>query len=321
MTRTGTIAPMRAATIRDGTIAVEEHPDPVPGNSDLLVRVRGAGLNGADVHQLKGRYPAPPGAPQDIPGLELAGEVVECGPGVQRFEVGDRVMSIVAGGGQAELAVVHERTAMPVPEELDWEAAGGVPEVFTTAHDALFTQAGLRTGERLLVHGGAGGVGMAAVQLGQMAGARVTATVRNPELRKRIDALDVHAIDPEGFEEHGPFDVVLELVGGPNMPGNLAALATCGRIAVIGVGAGAKTELNLGIMMAKRATIHASTLRARPLEDKAATARCVERSVLPGFASGDLSVPVCATYPLEAVAEAYERFQAGGKLGKIVLTP
>jgi len=312
---------MRAATIRDGTIAVEEHPDPVPGNSDLLVRVRGAGLNGADVHQLKGRYPAPPGAPQDIPGLELAGEVVECGPGVQRFEVGDRVMSIVAGGGQAELAVVHERTAMPVPEELDWEAAGGVPEVFTTAHDALFTQAGLRTGERLLVHGAAGGVGMAAVQLGQMAGARVTATVRNPDLRKRIDALDVHAIDPEGFEEHGPFDVVLELVGGPNMPGNLAALATGGRIAVIGVGAGAKTELNLGILMAKRATIHASTLRARPLEDKAATARCVERSVLPGFVSGDLSVPVCATYPLDAVADAYERFQAGGKLGKIVLTP
>jgi NADPH:quinone reductase-like Zn-dependent oxidoreductase len=312
---------MRAATIRDGSIAVEEHPDPVPGDSDLLVRVRGAGLNGADMLQLKGRYPAPPGAPADIPGLELAGEVVECGPGVQRFEPGDRVMSIVAGGGQAELAVVHERTAMPIPEELDWDAAGGVPEVFTTAHDALFTQAGLRAGERLLVHGGAGGVGMAAVQLGQMAGARVTATVRNPDLRARIDALDVKAIDPEGFEEHGPFDVVLELVGAPNMPGNVAALATGGRIAVIGIGGGAKAELNLQALMGKRARIHASTLRARPLEEKAATARCVERSVLPGFTSGDLSVPVCATYPLDAVAEAYERFQAGGKLGKIVLLP
>ena len=312
---------MRAATIRDGSIAVEEHPDPVPGDSDLLVRVHGAGLNGADILQLKGRYPAPPGAPQDIPGLELAGEVVECGPGVQRFEPGDRVMSIVAGGGQAELAVVHERTAMPVPEELGWDAAGGVPEVFTTAHDALFTQAGLRTGERLLVHGAAGGVGMAAVQLGQMAGARVTATVRNPENRARIDALDVHAIDPEGFEEHGPFDVILELVGAPNMPGNVASLATGGRIAVIGVGAGAKAELPLQVLMSKRARIHASTLRARPLEDKAATARCVERSVLPGFVTGDLVVPVAATYPLDAVADAYERFEAGGNLGKIVLLP
>ena len=312
---------MRAATIRDGSIAVEEHPDPVPGDSDLLVRVRGAGLNGADIMQLKGRYPAPPGAPQDIPGLELAGEVVACGPGVQRFEPGDRVMSIVAGGGQAELAVVHERTAMPVPPELEWEAAGGVPEVFTTAHDALFTQAGLRAGERLLVHGAAGGVGMAAVQLGQMAGARVTATVRDPAAREHIAALGVNALEPEGFEEHGPFDVILELVGGPNLPGNVAALATGGRIVVIGIGGGAKSELDLRGLMGKRGSIHASTLRSRPLEEKALTARYVERSVLPGFTSGDLSVPVCATYPLDAVADAYERFQAGGKLGKIVLLP
>jgi NADPH:quinone reductase len=312
---------MRAATIRDGSVTVAEHPDPRPQAGEILVRVRAAGLNGADMLQVAGRYPPPAGIPADIPGLELAGEVVECGDGVERFEPGDRVMALVGGAAQAELAVIHERLAMPVPDELDWDAAGGVPEVFTTAHDALFTQAGLTVGERLLVHGGAGGVGMAAVQLGQMAGARVTATVRDPELRKRIDALDVKAIDPEGFEQHGPFDVVLELVGGPNMPGNLAALASGGRIAVIGIGAGAKTELNLGLLMGKRARIHGSTLRARPLEDKAATARLVERAVLPGFVSGDLSVPVCATYPLDAVAEAYERFQAGGKLGKIVLLP
>jgi NADPH2:quinone reductase len=311
---------MRAATIRDGQVAVAEHPDPEPQAGELLIRVRAAGLNGADMLQLAGRYPAPPGAPSDIPGLELAGEVVECGRGVARFEPGDRVMAIVAGGGQAELAVVHESVAMPVPEELDWTAAGGVPEVFTTAQDALFDQANLVLGERLLVHGAAGGVGMAAVQLGVMAGARVTATVRDAHAREQIGALGVQAIEPEGFAAYGPFDVVLELIGAPNLAEDLQALAMRGRVVVIGVGAGARAEIDLRMLMGKRGSIHASTLRARSLEDKAIAARAVERAVLPGFASGDLSVPVTATFPLEEVAAAYERFEAGGKLGKIVLT-
>jgi NADPH:quinone reductase len=310
---------MRAATIRDGEIAVQEHPDPRPQSGELLVRVRAAGLNGADMHQLAGGYPAPPGFPQDIPGLELAGEVVETGDGVERFELGDRVMAITGGGGQAELAVINERLAMPVPDELDWIAAGGTPEVFFTAHDALFTQAGLMVGERLLVHGAAGGVGMAAVQLGTMAGARVTATVRHDHAREQIAALGVHAIAPEGFEDEGPFDVILELVGGPNMAGNLQALAMRGRIAVIGISAGAKAELDLRMLMGKRGSIHASTLRARSLEDKALAARAVERHVLPGFDSGDLSVPVTAAFALDDAAAAYDRFKEGGKLGKIVL--
>jgi NADPH2:quinone reductase len=266
-----------------------------------------------------GAYPAPPGSPADIPGLELAGEVAAVGPGAERFAEGDRVMGVVGGGGQAELALVHERAAMPVPEELDWTAAGGVPEAFTTAHDALFTQAGLTVGERVLVHGAAGGVGMAAVQLATMAGARVSATVRDAAAREQIAALGVLALEPDGFEEYGPFDVVLELVGAPNLPGDLAALAELGRICVIGVSAGAKVELNLLALMGKRARIHGSLLRARSLEDKADAARRVERSVLPGFASGDLSVPVTATFPLDAVADAYARFAAGAKLGKIVL--
>jgi NADPH2:quinone reductase len=310
---------MRAATVRDGSIAVEEHPDPVPETGELLVRVRAAGLNGADMMQLAGRYPAPPGAPQDIPGLELAGEVAEVGRSVTRFEPGDRVMAVVAGGGQAELAVVHESAAMPVPDGLEWPAAGGIPEVFTTAHDAVFTQARLQLGERLLVHGAAGGVGMAAVQLGTMAGARVTATVRDEHAREQIAALGVHAIAPEGFEEEGPFDVILELVGGPNLAGDLQALAMRGRIVVIGISAGAKAEIDLRTLMGKRGSIHASTLRARSLEDKAQAARAVERHVLPGFGAGDLSVPVTATFPLDEAPAAYERFKAGGKLGKIVL--
>ena len=311
---------MRAVTIRDTLLSVEQHPDPVASGGDVLVRVRAAGINGADIHQRKGRYPAPPGSPQDIPGLELAGEVVAIGVGVLRFAPGDRVMGIVGGGGQAELAVVHERQLMPVPAALDWTAAGAVPEAFTTAHDALFTQAGLVAGERLLVHGGAGGVGTAAIQLARSAGARVHATVRSAELRESVAELGATVLDPAQFAEHGPFDVILELVGAPNMPGNLAALATCGRIAVIGIGAGAQAELNLGLLMAKRARIHGSTLRPRPLEEKAITARALERSVLPLFESGALRVPIAATYPLAQAAEAYERFEAGGKLGKIVLT-
>src|SRR5918997_2378778 len=165
---------MRAATIVDGNLEIREHPDPEPGAGQVLVRVRAAGLNGADILQRKGGYPAPPGSPPDIPGLELAGGVAALGEGATRFAEGDRVMAIVGGGGQAELAVVHERQLMPVPGALDWPATGGVPEVFTTAHDALFTQCGLRAGGRLLVHGGAGGVGTAAVQLGASAGGRGT---------------------------------------------------------------------------------------------------------------------------------------------------
>jgi putative PIG3 family NAD(P)H quinone oxidoreductase len=311
---------MRAVTISDESVVVREHPDPEPAKNEILVRVRAAGLNGADILQRAGRYPAPPGSSQDIPGLELAGEVAAVGPGVERFSEGDRVMAIVGGGGQAELAVVHERAAMPVPEALDWPAAGGFPEVFTTAHDALFTQAGLCAGESLLVHGAAGGVGTAAIQLGSALGARVTATVRREEARPEVEKLGATVIAPEGFEEHGPFDVILELVGAPNLGANVKALATQGRIAVIGIAAGAKGEINLAALMGKRGTLHASTLRARPLEEKAIAQRLVERHVLPLVQAGQVRVPVAATYPLDDVAAAYERFTSGGKLGKIVLT-
>lgn len=310
---------MRAATIRDGEVLVEEHPDPEPGKGEVLVRVRAAGINGGDLHQRAGRYPAPPGWPPDIPGMELAGEVVDRGPAAERFEEGDRVCSLVGGGGQAELAVVHERVAMPVPGRLDWPEAGGFAEVFTTAHDALFTQAGLGAGERLLVHGGAGGVGTAAIQLGHSAGASVTATVRRPELRDAVSVLGAEVVDPGDFTEAGPFDVVLELIGAPNLEGNLQALATDGRLAVIGVGGGAKVELNLLALMGKRLRLMGSTLRARPLEEKAATARAVERHVLPLVAAGAVRVPVAATFPLDEVGAAYDRFEAGGKLGKIVV--
>jgi NADPH2:quinone reductase len=310
---------MRAATIRDKQLLVEDHPDPEPGDGEVLVRVRAAGLNGADMHQLAGGYPAPPGAPPDIPGLELAGEVVSRGPGAERFALGDRVMAIVGGGGQAELAVVHERVLMPIPEALSWNEAGGVPEVFTTAHDALFSQAQLEMGEHLLVHGGAGGVGTAAIQLGRATGARVTATVRNQELHEKVADLGAEVVAPDAFVEAGPYDVILELVGAVNLSDNLRALNTLGRISVIGMGAGAKGEINLGMLLMKRGRIHGSTLRSRPLEAKAMTARAMERSVLPELDSGRVRVLVAEVYPLERAPEAYDHFQAGGKLGKIIL--
>jgi NADPH:quinone reductase len=310
---------VRAATIRDGELRVEQHPDPQPGKGEILVRVRAAGLNGADMLQRRGAYPAPPGWPKDIPGLELAGEVAARGPAAERFADGDRVMAVVGGGGQAELAVLHEREAMPVPATLEWPEAGALPEVFITAHDALFTQCGLRSGERLLVHGGAGGVGTAGIQLARAAGANVTATVRREELRPAVERLGARAIAPDGFEERGPFDVVLELVGGPNLGGNLKALASGGRIVVIGIGAGATAQINLAALMAKRGVFRASTLRARPLEEKAQASRAVEREVLPLIEERVVRVPVQETFSLDEVAEAYERFSAGGKLGKIVL--
>jgi NADPH:quinone reductase-like Zn-dependent oxidoreductase len=315
---------VHAATIVDGELVWAEHPDPVPGTGEVLVAVRAAGINAADHLQVKGLYPAPPGSPADIPGLEAAGEVVALGTGATRFAVGDRVMAVVGGGGQGELLTVHERCAVPVPGDIAWEAAGGFPEAFTTAHDALFTQAGLTVGEKVCIHGAAGGVGTAAVQLAAAAGARVVASVRNHDLHGAVAALDpgqVEVVLPDDFGSHGPFDVILELIGGSNLDADIRSLATGGRICVIGVaGGGSKAEVNLLGLMASRGRIHGSTLRARPLEGKAAAARALESQVLPLLADGRVHVPIAATFPMSEAAAAYERFQAGAKFGKVVLT-
>lgn len=312
---------MRAVTIVDGELSWRDHPDPEPGTGQLLVAVRAAGLNGADMLQRRGFYPPPPGSPPDIPGMELAGQVVAAGPGASRFGLGDRVMAVVGGGGQAELALVHEREAMPVPEGLAWDQAGGFPEVFTTAHDALFTQCQLGLGERLLVNGAAGGVGTAAVQLGSAAGAGVVGTSRRPWQRRALADLapGVTALSPGEVAGYGPFDVILELVGARNLEEDLALLATGGRIAVIGVGAGHRAEIDLRALMQARGRIHGSTLRARPLEGKAQAARAVEAHVLPLVRSGRVRVPVDASYPMAEAGAAYDHFTAGGKVGKVVL--
>jgi NADPH2:quinone reductase len=313
---------MRVAEIKDKAVGLGSREDPEPGLGQALIRVRAAGLNGADPVQVAGFYPPPPeaGVPDDIPGMELAGEVVESRSPVPRFEPGARVMAIVAGAAQAEYAVVDERQLMPVPDLLDWTQAGGFPEVYATAYDALVGQANLRSGRRLLVNGAGGGVGTAAVQLGRALGADVTASVRNEKNRAAVEELGAdRALGPDEAFAHGPFDVVLELVGAPNLAASVKALATWGTIVVIGVSAGHEGTLDLRRLMTNRGTVRASTLRYRTPEEKAVLARELEASVLPLVADGRLRVPIEAEFPLAEVAAAYERFTAGGHVGKIVL--
>jgi NADPH:quinone reductase-like Zn-dependent oxidoreductase len=313
---------VHAVTIRDGALVWASHADPVPGPGQLLVAVRGAGLNAADLLQRQGFYPPPPGVPPDIPGLELAGQVTAVGPGVERFAVGDRVMGLVGGGAQAELAVIDAAHAMAVPPGIGWPEAGGFPEAFSTAHDALVTQCQLTVGDRVLVTGAAGGVGSAAVQLAAAAGCEVVASVRDPAQRDAVRALGAaHAVAPDAIGERGPYDVVLELVAGAGFADSLKALGTGGRIAVIGVGGGGRVELDLLALMGRRGRIHGSTLRARTHAEKTAVARAVETHVVPLLAAGRVRVPVLERFPLAEAATAYERFSAGSKLGKLVLVP
>jgi NADPH:quinone reductase-like Zn-dependent oxidoreductase len=311
---------MRAVTIVEEELRWSEHPDPTPGPGEVVVGVRAAGLNGADMLQRRGLYPAPPGWPQDIPGMEFSGSVLARGDGAVRFEPGARVMGICGGGGQAEQVVVPESTLLTVPDGVDLVPAGGFPEVFCTAQDALFSQADLCEDDTVLISGAAGGVGTAAVQLAAVAGARVVATVRNPDHHEQVRALGADdVILPEQVGDRGPYDVSLELVGAAGVEAVLPHLAKGARIVVIGVGAGARAQVNLLAIMGARATIGGSTLRSRTTEEKAEVAWLVESRAVHLLGTGAVTVPVAATFPMTDAAAAYERFAAGGKLGKIIL--
>ena len=312
---------MRAATIRDGAISVQEHPDPEPQAGELLVRVRAAGINGADMLQLAGRYPAPPGAPRTSPGSSWPARWSRSARGVERFEPGDRVMAVVAGGGQAELAVVNERVGDAGARRARLDRRRRRARGLHTAHDALFTQAGLMVGERLLVHGAAGGVGMAAVQLGTMAGARVTATVRDEHCREQVAALGVNAIAPDEFADDGPVrrdPRARRRAEPPRQP--RGARRCAGGSCVIGVGAGAQHRARPAHADGQ-ARAHPRLDAARPLAGGEGRRRAARREGrAPGLRLRATSrVPVAGDLPLDDVADAYERFQAGGKLGKIVL--
>jgi NADPH2:quinone reductase len=295
-------------------MSVGERPDPVPLPSEVLVRATHAGLNPADLIQRAGSYPAPPGSPADIPGLEVAGTVIACGDAVTTWRAGDRVFGLVGGGGLSDTVAVHERHVARIPDNLADREAAAIPEAFITAHDAVFTRAGLALGETLLVNGASGGVGTAAVQLGVAMGARVLANCRS-----HSDALVDLGAEPCPLSEARGVDVVLELVGAANLPASLEALAVRGRIIVVGTGAGADAELSLRTLMGRRASLMGTMLRARPMDEKAAAVQAFARSVVPQLASGRVRPVIDRVFPVAEAAAAFDHLAAPGKLGKVLL--
>ena len=311
-------------------LEIRDVPLPEPGPYEVRVRVAASGVNRADLLQRQGGYPAPPGFPPDIPGLEYAGTVDIVGRAVTSVAEGDRVMGITGGGGYAEAVVVHERTVVPVPDTLDLQKAGGVPEVFMTAFDALFLQCGLAAGESVLIHAVGSGVGTAAVQLARAAGATTVGTSRTSAKLDAATELGLHhgvegGRDREWHEgvmeatDGRGADVILDLVGASYMEGNLDVVARGGRWIVVGVPGGPRGTLDLRRLMAKRASVRGTVLRARPLEEKASLARAFERRVVPGLANGSLRPVLDRTYPARRVAEAHGRMEENRNFGKLVL--
>ncbi|HVI95303.1 MAG TPA: NAD(P)H-quinone oxidoreductase [Anaeromyxobacter sp.] len=308
-----------------------ETSDPSPSRGEVLVRVRAAALNRADLLQRRGLYPPPPGTRPDIPGLELAGEVVKVGDGVTAWKPGDRVMAISAGEGQAELAVVHERMLMAVPERLSLEQAGALPEAGVTSHDAMFTIGGLRPGWPILVHAVGSGVSTIAVQLAKAAGAYVIGTSRTAEKLERARALGLDHGVLVGKEEPRFADevrkvtggrgcpVILDFVGAPYAAENLAALAPQGRIVVIGTLGGPKATVDLSLLMRSRGAIVGTVLRPRPLDEKIQATQAFARDVLPLLARGLVAPVVDEVVPAAEARAAHERMERNDSFGKLVL--
>lgn len=297
----------------------------------VRIRVRAAGLNRADILQRLGRYPAPPGYPQDIPGIEFAGEVEEIGDEVRMWKVGDRVFGLIGGGGQAQYVTVHESALAPIPPNLDWAEAAAVPEVFMTAHDALFSQCGLTIGERVLIHAAGSGVGTAAIQLIRAAGAFAYGTSRTADKLERAkdfgltesfvatgDPMEFVAAVKRWTKDVG-VDVVLDLVGAAYLKANLAALANKGRLIFVGTTSGSKAEIDLSVAMHKRLRIMGTALRTRSLEEKATATRLFAEHVVPLLVSGSVRPVIDKVFPMEDVRAAHQRIEFNESFGKVVL--
>ncbi len=303
--------------------------DPVIGPEEVLVRVRASALNRADLLQRRGQYPAPPGAPADIPGLEFAGEVEACGELVAALQPADRVMGIVSGGGHAEKLRVHERLCLRVPPGMSFEDAAAVPEAFLTAYDALFLRGGLRPGEAVLLHAAGSGVGTAAAAIATVAGARVVALSRSADKRRRLQEMGIHRVlDPADPNLAAAIrmaaggegvDLAIDFLGASSWTVNLEVLAVRGRLVLCGTMGGSKVEVELGTLMRKRLTIVGTVLRSRPIEEKIDLVQSFARTMLPLLAAGRLHPVVDRVVPLEEAAGAHGAMERNENFGKIVL--
>jgi NADPH2:quinone reductase len=304
-------------------------PVPKPASGEVLVRVAAAGVNRPDVMQRQGRYPPPPGA-SDLPGLEIAGEIVALGAGVSGLKVGDRVTALLPGGGYAEYAVAAAPLCLPIPEGLNMVEAAALPETFFTVWTNLFDRGGCKAGEAVLIHGGTSGIGTTAIQLAAAWGARVFATAGSEEKARACERFGAaRGIDyrTEDFVEvirqetaGRGVDVILDLVGGSYLARNLEAAAVEGRLVVISLIGGARAEINLLTIMSKRLTLTGSTLRARTVAQKAAVAEALHRNVWPLLSAGRVRPIIHATFPLAEASEAHRLMETSTHIGKIVLT-
>ncbi len=325
---------MKAVFIDDPStgrgLSLAEVPDPAaPSGTAVLVRVRAAGLNRADLLQAKGLYPPPPGFSPNIPGLEFAGEVAAVGSGVTGWQPGDRVFGITAGEAQAEYVSIDERHLAPIPDRLSFNEAAAVPEAFITAFDAVVTQAGLARGETLLIHAVGSGVGLAALQIGHVVGARVIGTSRTAA---KLDACREFGLDAGLVTAEPVFadavieatggrgaDVILDLVGGAYFPENLRSLAPKGRVMLVGLTAGRKAEVDLGLILQKRATVRGTVLRGRSFDEKCEATRRFRDDVVPLLADGTLRPVIDRVFAASDVLAAYDHLASNESFGKVVL--
>lgn len=312
---------MQAVTIDHDSLRLDERPDPIPGTGEVLVANEFAGINAADLLQRRGLYPPPPGWPADIPGMELAGRVHAVGSDVDVALLGRRVCAIVGGGAQATRVIVPAAHLIDVPDDVSMREAGGFSEAFITAYDALVLQAHLQPGERLLISGASGGVGSAAVQIGRLLGAHVTAVTRSPAHHQVLTDLGADdVISLEDVTGIAPVHVVLELVGAAHLSLAQDRLANHARVVVIGVaGGGSRVDVNLLTIMRTRATVTGSTLRSRASEEKARVISLVAEALSGPWERREISVPIAAQFDLADVESAYDFFAQPGKFGKVLL--